>query len=97
MSEEEFLDKFKGWKVYNYFPEDHNGALFCPKCREIVKSASGGLLPPWVCNKDKTFFDPALSYSFIENKVQLHGGFYSGNLQHLFRKYATIIKLRQKA
>ncbi len=92
ITSDKILNAFKDWKVYKYIPRE--GIMTCPHCRNVVKSANGGLLPPFYCGKDKVFFDPDLrGQTSLNQHVLIAGEFFRGDLRELVTKYITILQL----
>jgi hypothetical protein len=86
----EFENKYKGWRVLKFAPRE--GSILCPFCFGIVS----GMLPPYICQKDKVFFDHDIGGSESVNKhVLIHGMYYAGDLKSLFTKYTAISQMIQ--
>jgi hypothetical protein len=90
----EFENKYKSWRVLKFAPRE--GTILCPFCFGMVKSINCGLLPPYICQKDKVFFDHDLRGSEYVNKhVLIHGLYYASDLKSLFAKYTAILQMIQ--
>jgi hypothetical protein len=84
--------EYKDWKVYLYEPG--GGTAFCPHCKDPVRRGPRGLLPPFVCERDKIFFDACLDPAEWKSKASLFGGYRAGDPASFFMKYRVIPMLK---
>jgi hypothetical protein len=92
-SRDDFLNEYAEWRVYLYEPKQ--GVLFCPHCRRaVVPFVSGSILPPFVCNSDKIFFDNCLNHELWQKRVHAGGSFKRGDMQQMYDKYLAISYLK---
>ena len=80
----EVPQKYRDWKVYLYrLPR---GIIRCPRCSMVPESV-WVLVSPYVCSRDKIFFDPCLDAKLIQQSSRVAGDFYAGQISVLFQKY----------
>lgn len=85
----DFLRAYSDWIVVFYDPKQHNGAIRCPRCWSFIESVvSFG--PPYMCMKDKVFFDPCLAPESLHAKAQVHAGFWAHDLREFWSKYHVV-------